>query len=194
MLPFTPQTKHFSILHHFLFSLSNIEIHLSLSSFWVEIREQKVVEPIFATLALNDTYIRTQKEILCKFDDVLVRSFVKKKIKNRVSLALVGNFPGSSPWRKKNFYNISINKFYANCVFKTPTDFSLSVSWSAVAISQIDDIKCLVGHTTTTILKSILSVCMQNDDSRKMINDLRMEEKYSLDFALLSSCAAKLSL
>lgn len=178
-MPFTPQTKHFSILHHFSLSFSvykskNIEIHLSLSSFlirWVEIR----AESCWANFCYTQmTRPYTQEErFLCKFDDVLIRSFVKKiEERKNISVAVVvvvGNFPGSSfKWKQKkgNFLNISINKFYANCVLK-PRPKNKSSLCLRVRL-QFQWRHQVFGHTTTTIVKSISS--MQNDDSRKMIN------------------------
>jgi hypothetical protein len=55
-----------------------------------------------------------KRRFLCKFDDVLVRSFVKKK-EREVNLT-------HSRWQFSGIFsstaNISINKFYANCDLK----------------------------------------------------------------------------
>lgn len=92
--------------------------------------------------------------------------------------------------KKGNFLNISINKFYANCVLK-PRPKNKSSLCLRVRL-QFQWRHQVFGHTTTTIVKSISS--MQNDDSRKMINGFRLDKKFFYphpSFSNLLACATK---
>ncbi len=78
---FTPQTKHSFILHHFF----ECRVFGILKSIY-HLYSLRIMEKLLSQfLILDDTLTHTQKrekkcaEILCKFDDVLVRSFVKRE-------------------------------------------------------------------------------------------------------------------
>lgn len=121
----------------------NIEIHLS----FVLWRITRVWKLLSQFLLLDDIRKRI---FLCKFDDVLVRSFVKKNREpHPQSLAIFRDL--------FQHCDISINKFYANCDLKKIYIRSrVRLQFQSRRHHEVP----------STIVKSILSV--QNDDSRKI--------------------------